>query len=307
MYEFQVYSSGANVAINNGNVANQSSTFKDNTNFKATNAIDGNNATFSHTNDTNAYWQLFLTQSVDVDSIVILNRWCNDENDKKCLCRLSQSTIILYDENDLAVATRSIGDTCNQTIVTETFTSSTGGINADRVRLESTTGQVLHMFELDVYTSSGNAAMQGTASQSSTFKNDPDKFAASKAIDGSNTTFSHTENGYSSAWWEVDLNGSVDVESISILNRWCLNNADCLCRLSNATVIFYENNVVVATRQLGNTCEKLLISEEFTSSTPSASSSPTSNAPVSSSPSSLPTSQPTPWTLTPTYTPTMSR
>ena len=121
----------------------------------------------------------------------------------------------------------------------------------------------LHMLEFQIYSTSGsNVAPQGTASQSSTWGN----LAAAKAIDSFNSTFSHTTN--LNAWWEVQLNEAEGVEELVILNSYCQGYADslgCLCRLSEARITLYNNNVSVATRQLGNTCGELVVSESFSS------------------------------------------
>ncbi|KAL3781328.1 hypothetical protein HJC23_006780 [Cyclotella cryptica] len=58
-----------------GMSAEQSSSFNNNQNFKARHAVDGVNATFSHTliNDQNAWLSVDLGQMKDVQSVVILN------------------------------------------------------------------------------------------------------------------------------------------------------------------------------------------------------------------------------------------
>jgi hypothetical protein len=128
--------------------------------------------------------------------------------------------------------------------------------SANRVRLESTTDMPLQMFEFQILSSGQNVALTGAATQSSMYRN-MDKMAASKSIDNLNTTFSHTELG-ANQYWEVTLPQKHDVEEISIINRFCAGVADvngCLCRLSNARITLYEDADVVATRQLGNTCD----------------------------------------------------
>jgi hypothetical protein len=58
--------------------ATQSSTFKDN-NFKfgATNAVDGDNSTFSHTKDVSSIWEVDLADDFDISYTSIRkNRWC---------------------------------------------------------------------------------------------------------------------------------------------------------------------------------------------------------------------------------------
>jgi hypothetical protein len=259
LFEVQVISSGANVALLG--TASQSSTLNNNARFAASKAIDAANSTFSHTDDSQAWCEVTLSDTVEVESIVILNRWCQNVADAPgCMCRLTGATISLLDQNDVQVGTANIGDTCGQQIVSQTFPTS-GSISADKVRLESTTSKQLNIFEVEVYSSGANVAMSGTASQSSTLK---DRFAAGKAIEGDSSTFSHTND--SSAWWEVNLNGLVDTSSVVIKNRWCGSESDisgCLCRLSSARLTLYENDSIVATRTLGDTCNELVVSMTF--------------------------------------------
>jgi hypothetical protein len=142
----------------------------------------------------------------------------------------------------------------------ESFTTS-NALTADKVRVEATTGEHLHVLEFQIHSTSGsNVAKQGSASQSSTWGN----LAAAKAIDGSNSTSSHTAD--SNAWWGVQLTEAVEVEQLVILNRYCQGVADslgCLCCHSEARITLYNNNVSVGTRQLGNTCGELVVSESF--------------------------------------------
>ena len=76
-----------------------------------------------------------------------------------------------------------------------------------KFKLQSTTGEQISIFEFNVFDFSGvNFALQKRAAQSSTFK----KFEAANAVDGSNATFSHTNDD--SAWLEVDLTVPLDVQ-----------------------------------------------------------------------------------------------
>jgi hypothetical protein len=208
-------------------------------------------------------WHLQFDESVNVEGIAILNRWCvNSLDSSSCYCRLSNATVELYDESGNVVAARSLNDTCGRPLLVESFATSTS-LSADKVRIEATTGDHLHMLEFQIHSTSGsNVAPQGTASQSSTWGN----LAAAKAIDSSNSTFSHTAD--MNAWWEVQLNKAEGVEKLVILNRHCqgvADSLDCLCRLSEARITLYNNNVSLATRQLGNTCGELVVSESFSS------------------------------------------
>ncbi len=57
-------------------------------------------------------------------------------------------------------------------------------------------------------------ALQGTATQSSAFGGFTEFFKASNAIDGSNSTFSHTEY-LPNQWWQVDLNSVEDIDRVN--------------------------------------------------------------------------------------------
>ena len=131
------------------------------------------------------------------------------------------------------------------------------------MRLESTTGEQIQMFELQALSSGTNVALQGTATQSSNLK----RFRAANAIDGDKATFSHTRD--SNAYWEVDLGRIHPIDKIVILNRWCWNIQDspgCLCRLSGATLsLLDESNSVIAKRTLGDTCATHTIAMSFSS------------------------------------------
>eukprot|EP00804_Cyclotella_cryptica_P001078 CCRYP_008380-RA/>CCRYP_008380-RA protein AED:0.37 eAED:0.15 QI:0/0/0/1/1/0.5/2/0/507 len=135
---------------------------------------------------------------------------------------------------------------------------------ASIVKLEATTDGPIQVFEVRAFSSGINVAKEGIASQSSTRKNRR-KFEASRAIDDKNSTFSHTNRG--SAWWQVSLGREVDVNSVSILNRWCRDPSDptnCLCRLSNATLSLLNNQgAVIVSQSLGDTCDKYTLDISF--------------------------------------------
>lgn len=105
-----------------------------------------------------------------------------------------------------------------------------------------------------MYEDGVNVAIGKQAIQSSTFET----FDASRAIDGSPTTFSNTAAGDSSPWWEVDLGRETLVEYVQILNRYCIDPSDprdCLCRLSNATLsLLDKDHTYIATKSLADTC-----------------------------------------------------
>jgi hypothetical protein len=120
------------------------------------------------------------------------------------------------------------------------------------------------MFELEAlgdngiinYTSAINTPTV-TVTQSSTLE----EYAATNAIDGDMSTFSHTEsNTGKSEWWQVDLGVGVyhTIASVRIANRWCGSPDDepaCLCRLSQAKVwLFDENLQLIWGGEFGDTC-----------------------------------------------------
>lgn len=110
MYEFQVISSGTNVA--EGKTTMQSSTLKDK--FPASYAVDGDASTFSHTETEDFNWFVVdLEDSFAIESVEIANRWCVNENDaSSCLCRLSHAVLSLYHDSGEWIATVSLGNTC---------------------------------------------------------------------------------------------------------------------------------------------------------------------------------------------------
>ncbi|KAL3790827.1 hypothetical protein ACHAWO_010666 [Cyclotella atomus] len=127
-----------------------------------------------------------------------------------------------------------------------------------KVKIQGTTNTYINLYELQVLSGGTNVALEKGASQSSTLN----AFAASRGVDGSSTTFSHTTQG-SAEWFEVDLGATVTADSIVILNRDCgasETTAKCLCRLSNANLILLDgSNNQVATIPLGDTCGKFTI------------------------------------------------
>jgi hypothetical protein len=166
-------------------------------------------------------------------------------------------------------------------------------ISQRKVKLHSTIGQPIQLFELEVYSNNVNVALSGFATQSSTF-NSNIKFAASKANDGDNATFSHTDVADINAFLDVDLNlnGVHDVENVLMRNRYCQGTSDpigCLCHLSSATLkLIDEFDSVIATRVIDNTCNQLVVEEAFTSC-PEPTYVPTTSAYPSSTPSLGPT------------------
>jgi hypothetical protein len=106
------------------------------------------------------------------------------------------------------------------------------------------------------------------ATQPSTYM-DNSAFAASKAIDGSNSTFSHTDaSSQFSQQWTLYWDEEFDIQQITILNRGCGTNdeSQCMCRLSNATLALTNKFNMVEVRNLGdNLCNTPVVIETFSS------------------------------------------
>ena len=133
---------------------------------------------------------------------------------------------------------------------------------AKEVRLHSITGAQIHVFEVEIYSSGVNVANGKMATQSSTLNAN----IATRAVDGTPTSFSHT-NDKSYSWWQVDLGGLFPIESIKIVNRWCGSPSDpngCLCRLSHSVIsLFDDKGQWVATEIIGDVCSTLEWTHSF--------------------------------------------
>ncbi|KAL3798491.1 hypothetical protein ACHAWO_011166 [Cyclotella atomus] len=124
------------------------------------------------------------------------------------------------------------------------------------VKLESTTGEVIQIFELQLFSNGVNIAPDGIATQSSTYK----LLTADMAVDDDVSSFSHTALEDGGAWWQLELKDEHSVEKLTILNRFCGGPSDppsCLCRLSFAKLSFMdESGAVILTESFGNTCHE---------------------------------------------------
>eukprot|EP00956_Cyclotella_meneghiniana_P042436 scaffold248459_cov84-Cyclotella_meneghiniana.AAC.10 len=133
------------------------------------------------------------------------------------------------------------------------------------VRLESTTGEQIQVFEIETKSFGNNVALNGTARQSSTLRESIDHIA-SNAIDGNTQTFSHTDDAH--PYLEIDLGDRFELHRVIIHNRWCTNSTDpegCLCKLSFAKLyLLGDRDIIIENRTLGNTCNMNIIAESFT-------------------------------------------
>ena len=331
MFEVQVYSSGTNVAI--GKKAKQKSTLvtKDGTPFFASNAVDGNSTTFSHTDCKDPWWYVDLDEMISIEYVRIVNRWCGDPSDEAgCLCRLSDASLTFLDHEDEIIASILLNNTCGivqlnfdlssctlgvPTIspsFVPTYESSTSCPMTRYVKLtQDTTDEQLQMLEVQVFSSGTNVAIGKTARQKSTLvDNGLIPRLASYAVDGNLTTFCHTD--CKDPWWMVDLGELMLVERVNIVNRWCGDPSDedeCLCKLSHAKLsLLDEQELVVGVHVIDDTCGQYELNCPFCEDAPSAfpSVSPTMASSSSGSPISFPSLPPTTSTEFPTNNPSGS-
>jgi hypothetical protein len=124
LFEVKVISDGKNVAL--GKTASQGSTYKDRPIFNASKAVDGmDSGMFSHTADTNVWWEVDLNGTVEVDQVLIKNRYCGGPDDPiGCLCRLSHSSLILLSDKGEWVDGVLLGNTCGELEVVYDFAAS---------------------------------------------------------------------------------------------------------------------------------------------------------------------------------------
>ena len=125
MFEFQAFgnSEQINLAANPDVTVTQSSTMKQ---FDATNAIDGDLSTFSHTKfstgSDSAWWKIEFGTGQIINEVRITNRWCKDESDPRgCRCHLSNAKVWLFGENGKWLAGHKLGDTCDMDEIVMNF------------------------------------------------------------------------------------------------------------------------------------------------------------------------------------------
>jgi hypothetical protein len=117
IFELEVFDPmGTNVA--RGKMATASSTNSADEDPKR--AVDGSLTTLFHSKrrasgDYNPWLNIDLGSSFEATQIVIYNRWCENASDKsRCLCRLSQANLLLYDDLGAVVSTFNLGNTCGK-------------------------------------------------------------------------------------------------------------------------------------------------------------------------------------------------
>ena len=84
-------------------------------------AIDGDTSSYflSDAGDEEAWFQLEFEDEVDLDRVVIQNRWCGDASDPDdCLCKLSDAQLYLLDATGYDIIMENLQDTCGQSEIT---------------------------------------------------------------------------------------------------------------------------------------------------------------------------------------------
>lgn len=174
---------------------------------------------------------------------------------------------IRFSNNNEVVSTAIPESSWQNVCLTTTCEELVSPSNIRSIRIESTTGEMIQMFQLQAYTSSGVEVASGkTARQSSTWKDNDARFGASLALQNNNR-FSHTHADDRRAIFEVDLEETHEIRYVVIRNRYCGGSADsagCLCRLSRAAISLIDGTgSVVSSIQLENTCNQLILHNDF--------------------------------------------
>eukprot|EP00956_Cyclotella_meneghiniana_P005901 scaffold7729_cov50-Cyclotella_meneghiniana.AAC.7 len=169
---------------------------------------------------------------------------------------------------------------------------------ANKIKIQSTTGEPLSLREVRVYSGEVNVAIGGNATQSSDLNNDS---GASKAVDNKWRSKATTSEDDCAPWWQVDLGNS------TAINKVVLVNYDKSCDLSYAAISLLDGDgEYKAAKVLQSTCNKGWAVRKFeidcptTSPTKATTADPTA-APITSAPTTAPTKAPT---AAPTKAPT---
>ena len=125
MIEFQALddTEKTNWATDPDVVVTQSSTYAKG--FKATNAIDGDSSTFSHTSNTtdHEWWKIEFGTGNSIGEVRIKNRWCKDPltDPTGCRCRMSHAKVWLFGEDGKWLTGHQLDDTCNMDEILVSF------------------------------------------------------------------------------------------------------------------------------------------------------------------------------------------
>eukprot|EP00956_Cyclotella_meneghiniana_P004074 scaffold4918_cov46-Cyclotella_meneghiniana.AAC.9 len=161
---------------------------------------------------------------------------------------------------------------------------------ANKIKIQSTTGEPLSLREVRVYSGEVNVAIGGNATQSSDLNDDS---GASKAVDNKWRSKATTSDDDCAPWWQVDLGNS------TAINKVVLVNYAKSCNLSYAAISLLDGDgEYKAAKVLQSTCNKGWAVRKFeidcpTTSPMKAKTAAPSAAPITSAPTTAPTKAPT--------------
>ena len=225
-------------------------------------AVDGNTSglwsdgSVTHTNyDQHAWWEVDLGAIYDISTIQLWNR-----TNSCCIGRLSNFYVFASERFE----SQELNATLNQPNVWQTFSSGypdpvalyNVGQKGRYIRIQSAASAELNLAEVIVMgslstseTGPVNVAHNKPVTQSSTKYGGVPERAVDGNTNGSwiNNSVTHTyyENN---AWWEVDLGGTFDINSIELWNR-----TDQCCRSRLSDYYIFASNAPFVSKQLDAT------------------------------------------------------
>ncbi len=187
--------------------------------YPAANAMDGNTASFFHTNnDVNAWWMTDFRQDRPISSVELVNR------QNACQNRLANFRVTVEDVNGVVVAARNFYEKSGHVGSSETWTLPKT-VAGRRVKIQllgpnRDNNYYLHLAEAKVNGPDvivKNWARESTAvATASTYYNNA--YPVSNVIDGNVNTFNHTNNTVGS-WVQVNLGADRTIDVLELINR----------------------------------------------------------------------------------------
>jgi hypothetical protein len=226
--------SGGSANLAFGKLATQSSTLAGYPTAGAGSAVDnrtdGNffNGSVTATNsEANAWWQVDLSASATISSIVIWNRTdCCDSRLNDYWVFVSDSPFA-FNETPATLQTRPNTWSSHQSTAPDPSTTIAAGATGRYLRVQLTGTNSLSLAEVQVFgagaPSATNLAPGKAATQSSTLAGYPGS-GASSAVDGRTDgnffdgSVTHT-NSEANPWWQLDLGASATINTILLWNR----------------------------------------------------------------------------------------
>ena len=220
---------------------------------------------------------------LDIPPSQLIQTQSGTVHERKCPVSVDHNAVVSEDTNNVADGPEK--ETAQTTLSENSNVKENNlqapGCSAQIVKIQGTSSEPIQVFEVEVLSNNKNVAVGKSASQSSTYQS---RTPASNAVDGSNSTLSHTSSE-PEPWWQVDLQQIEVIQIIQIVNRFCGDRTDthkCLCRLSDAKLELYDEtgSTLLASRALGDTCGEHTVVEAFEScsSTTTASQIPAGDA-----------------------------